>query len=165
MIETFMNVVSEGVTVQQRDFVKSMLVTFPLFYCGSMIVNAHFLEFDILTRCMVVVTCCMVSNFFSFAFQKCYYFLIRKKMRGGLFFYICPIIALIVGGLNTPDNLDNNPLAVVENAIEYCGNFYLFFGVIAGCVAMYYRFTHKADNRPCPFTSDTSADEAEEKHE
>lgn len=65
MLEAITNLLSNGLTVRQQDFVKSFIVIFPMVYCALDIYVPYFQLSDILTKCMpaVIVNDFVVGTF------------------------------------------------------------------------------------------------------
>lgn len=165
MIDKILDVLSKGVTVRQHDFVKSLLVAFPLVYCVFDILNPQFLCSDIFTRCMYVVATCILLNSLSLCFLWVIHWLARCPIWNGVFYFIAPIIFTAVDFDAPSGGCDNYTAVVAESVLYHYAVFFSPFLLYAFCLSVYYRITHKPDNRPNPIAPDNSNEYSNEESE
>lgn len=92
MLEAITNLLSNGLTVRQQDFVKSFIVIFPMVYCALDIYVPYFQLSDILTKCMYVgvFTVCLLS--LSMILLWVLSRVEQLPIRNGVFYFIGPAV-------------------------------------------------------------------------
>lgn len=162
MTDKFLDVLSKGITMRQRDFVKSFVVVFPLVYCGFDLCNPNFIHTDVITRCMYTTSGCILLNSLSLVFLWLIHWLTRCPTWSGVFYFIGPAVftALNINGsvFCAEGDFTSLPKCIIEHYAIFFSPFLLY----ALCLSIYYRFTHKPDNRPNSIAPDNADKDAEE---
>lgn len=84
--------------IQQKNFVKSFMLAFPLFYVDEMSQIKQFCNYDILSRCMIVSY--NIVLFFAVSFMALFFLhrIERSDKRNGMAFFIAPVILFVYLG-------------------------------------------------------------------
>lgn len=88
---------SKDFSVQDKTFVKSFVLAFPLSYVN--LIDAKFTDCDVFNRCMVAVSDTLISFIFSIIFLFMLSRIEKRKSRDSIYFFLAPIF-LQVGRLN-----------------------------------------------------------------
>jgi len=156
MLDKILDVLSKGITVRQRDFIKSLGVVFPIVYCGLDFYTMDFLSTDILTRCMRVLAVCIILNSISLVFLYVIHWLARCPMWNGLFYFAAPVIFTALDFNYPVCKSESNCAALVNGVLYHYAVFFSPFLLYALCLSVCYHITHKPDNRPNPLAPDNT---------
>ncbi len=96
MIDLISRFILDGMSVRQRDFIKSLAVTAPMGYVSLFMRMDGFAGMDLFSRCMFSLCLSLILLFFSVFSLWLLSRLERRMMRDGMFYYITPAVIAFV---------------------------------------------------------------------
>lgn len=153
---------SDGISVRQRDFVKGLAVTFPLVYCGFDVANGAFLTWDVLTRCMWVAAIGVLLNCLSLLWLWVIHRLSGRRMWGGVVYYVGPVVVVALFGCGRLANFENDPAAVMHDVLRCHFYFFAPFVLYAAAAFTLQMFLKKRKDMPRPLSREDTDEVAGE---